>query len=124
MNSNFHFHPSANPRIYLLHPYNFCKVSVQTGEEICVEDTDCSIAPFTVSSFNEIRTKICSILNLTASCKVTIDTIGDEDYDEGFTFGNSLAIYVRSDEYEFCVSVDCYTSFNACQWLENNKSKY
>lgn len=124
MNANFHFHPAKNPRIFLLRPYFFCRTSKKTGEEVCYEDECCPVRPFVVGSFSEIRTKICSLLNLPATCKVTIDPVGEEDFDEGITFGNSLAIYASSDEYDFCVSVDCYTSFNANQWLENNKNCY
>lgn len=124
MNANFHFHPSLNPRLYLLRPYHFCRNSKKTGDEVCYNDEGCPLAPFVVRSFSEIRTKICSILNLPVKTKVTIDPIGEEDFDEGITFGNSLAIYVSSEEYDFCVSVDCYTSFNANQWLENNKNLY
>ena len=121
MNANFHFHPSQRPRLYLLRPYHYCRNSKATGDEVCYSDESCPVKPFMVNSFSEIRDKICSVLNLPTTSKVTIDPVGEEDFDEGITFGNSLAIYVSSDAYDFCVSVDCYTSFNANQWLENNK---
>ena len=123
MNANFHFHPSQNSRIFFLNPYYLGRIDKITGKEVYYKDGNCPVRPFIVESFYEIRAKICSQLNLHPSCNVTIDSIGEDMYDEGVTFGNSLTIHVSSADYDFDISVDCYTSFNAYQWLENNLSK-
>ena len=118
-NKNINIHPALSPRLYVIILYNFYRVNNITKEEVEENDKVLTIQRIYVDDFNEIKTKVCDALNLPSSAKVTINPIGEEDFDEGFTFGNSIVVEVETEEYTFNISFDCYTSFNAFQWGEN-----
>ena len=118
-NKNIDIHPSLTPRTYVIIPYLFLRVNNITKEEVEEKDNIVSIKPIFVTCFNEIKSKVVEALNLHHSAKVTIDSIGEDDYDEGFTFGNSIFVDIETERYNFGISFDCYSSINAYQWGEN-----
>ena len=118
-NKNIDTHPSLNPRNYVIIPYRFHRIDNMTKAEVEEDDNIVSINPISVSSFSEIKRKVVEILHLHPSAKVTIDSIGEEDYDEGFCFGNSIVVYIETEQYNYCISFDCYATINAYQWGEN-----
>lgn len=118
-NNDIHIHPSLSPRIYVIIPYRFYRINNITKEEIEETNRVLSIQRLYVNSFNEIESKVCEALNLSASSEVTVDSIGEDIYDEGFTFGNSVHVEVKTELYSFGISFDCYTSINAYQWRQN-----
>ena len=118
-NKNINIHPALSPRNYIIIPYCFSRINNVSKKEVEETDNVVSIKPIHVNSFNEIKHKVVEELNLHHTAKVTIDSIGEEDYDEGFCFGNSIAVYIETEQYNFCISFDCYATINAYQWGEN-----
>lgn len=118
-NKNIDVHPSLNPRNYVIIPYRFSRINNVSKKEVEENDNIVSIKPIYVKSFSEIKHKVVETLNLHWTAKVTIDPIGEEDFDEGFCFGNSIVVYIETERYNFCISFDCYATINAYQWGEN-----
>ena len=118
-NKDITIHPSLNPRFFVLLPYYFHRVDKITKEHIEETDKITRINRINVKSFHSINYEVLKALNLPFSSKVTIEPIGEEDFDEGFCFGNSIAVSIETEEYSFCVSFDCYATINAYQWGEN-----
>lgn len=119
-NKNINIHPALTPRFYVIIPYRFYRINNITKEEVEESDKVFSVQRIYVNSFSEIKRKVCEALNLHWSAKVTIEPIGEENYDEGFCFGNSIVVYIETEQYNFCVSFDCYATINAYQWGENS----
>ena len=119
-NKNINIHPALTPRFYVIIPYRFCRINNITKEEVEESNRVLSVQHIYVKSFSEIKQKVCEALNLHWSAKVTIEPIGEENYDEGFCFGNSIVVYIKTEQYDFCISFDCYATINAYQWGENS----
>jgi hypothetical protein len=127
MQNNIHIHPALNPNFYILRPYCLVKKFKKCNTEI-VEGPDDgdyvkSLPSFIkVKAYYEIADKFRLLTNL-PNAKVYIDSIGEEDFEEGFTFGNSIHIELDTDEVSIGISCDCYITFNAYQWVENTRPK-
>ena len=118
-NKDITIHPSLTPRHFILIPYYFHRVDKITKKVYEETGNITRINPTVVKSFHSIKSEVVKALNLPSSAKVTIDPIGEEDYDEGFCFGNSIVVGIETEEYSFGISFDCYSSINAYQWGEN-----
>lgn len=118
-NKDITVHPSLSPRLFILIPYYFHRVNKITKKVDEETGNITRINPVRVESFHSIKSEVVKALNLPFSAKVRIDSIGEEGYDEGFCFGNSIVVEIETDEYSFGISFDCYSTINAYQWGEN-----
>ena len=118
-NKDITIHPSLTPRHFVLIPYYYHRVDKITKESIEETEYITRINHIGVKSFHSIKYEVVKALNLPFSAKVRIDPIGEEDYDEGFCFGGSIAVGIETEEYSFTISFDCYSTINAYQWGEN-----
>ena len=127
MQNNIHIHPALNPNRYALCPYYLEKRFKKCNAEIVdgPADIGCvkSLPPIIeVKAFYEIADKFRLLMNV-PDAKVYIDSIGEEDFEEGFTFGNAIYIELNTDEVRIEISCKCYITFNAHQWRENTRPK-
>jgi hypothetical protein len=127
MQNNIHIHPALNPNFYLLRPYCLVKKFKNCNIEIVEGPNDGdyvkSLPPFIkVEAFYQIADKFRLLMNIPMAI-VHIDSIGEEDFEEGITFGNSIHIELITDEVSIGISCDCYITFNAYQWVENTRPK-
>lgn len=120
--TNINTHPAQCPPVYILVPYTFIKLDKQTGKEQVEgqKGYECiSIRPIFVKTFTDIKLEVKKALNLPYSVKVTLEPIGEDDFEEGFCFGPSIHVEVQTRDYSFGISFDCFQSINAYAWGKN-----